>query len=48
MRKKQLYEAPEAEALEVRFEENILESEVDGLKANPMEPATKDDHWGTF
>ena len=48
MLKKQFYEAPEAEELLVKFERNFMETEPEGLKANPVEQAIEDEHWGRF
>ena len=51
MRKKQFYEAPEAEMLSVKFERNFCESPVEGngsfgdTKANP-EDLTGESWWG--
>lgn len=47
MNKKQLYSAPEAELLVVRFEENFLDGSVVGGAKN-VETATEDDNWGEF
>lgn len=46
MNKKTFYEAPQAELIVVRFEENFLDSVVGGAKN--VEKATEDDPWGEF